>query len=55
MNGSQKFVFGTESRVVVSEKALKESNAALFPKSQSLDTTKQLHYIYQEKYEGQIL
>jgi len=55
MNGSQKFVFGTESRVVVSEKALKESNAGLFPKSQSLDTTKQLHYIYQEKYEGQIL
>lgn len=55
MNGSQRFVFGTESKHVVSEKALKESNAEFFPKSNSFDPTKVLHYIYQEKYEEKLL
>ena len=52
MNGSQKFVFGSESRHVVSEKALKEANRDFFPKFSNPDG---LHYIYQEKYEEKLL
>lgn len=55
MSGCQNFVFGSICRNVVSEKALKMANAQFFPKSQSFDPLKSLHYIYQEKYESKLL
>ena len=35
MNGTQKFVFGLESKTLVSEKALREANKEMFPKKET--------------------
>jgi len=54
MNGAQKFCFGLNTRYVVSEKALKEANAAMLPKV-TVDESVALAHIYNPKYEDKLL
>jgi len=54
MNGAQKFCFGLNTKHVVSEKALKQANMKFLPKL-IVDESISLHYIYQPKYEDQLL
>merc|ERR1711934_1247777 len=57
MNGSQRFVFGSRSKHVVSEKALKEANAKILPKSSMAagDANEKLNAVYEEKYEEKLM
>ena len=59
MNGQNKFVFGLQSKALVSEQALREVNIALFPKTQAAGNSEiqsgALHPVYDEKNEKSLI
>lgn len=54
MNGAQQFVYGSASKQMVSEKALRLANAEYMPKGKKLDKD-ELHPLYSEEYEANLV
>lgn len=54
MNGTQRFVFGTKCKTVISEKALMECNKNLLPKIKMVRKDGELHSLYNPEIEDQL-